>query len=194
MSSLSADTTAYKRMPLDEVRAEMDEAESIVRRRLDATTLETLRPLNWEEVQQLHAEGHEIGGLPSTFGHALFDPVEFAGQRFQRLVDRGLVAILGRGHKHLHRDRPQARQKIEQAFEFLDPYRGAPGSVTRNQSWCRVPLLQIFDDRLRFIERYIAIDQRWHPATRAAPQMFFGSRNSNACSIFCRGRDPRARS
>lgn len=62
MSSLSADTTAYKRMTLAEVRAEMEEAESIVRRQLDATALQTLRPLNWEEVEQLCAEGHEIGG------------------------------------------------------------------------------------------------------------------------------------
>lgn len=62
MSSLSTDAAVYKRMTLAEVRLEMEEAESIVRRQLDATTLETLRPLNWEEVEQLCADGHEIGG------------------------------------------------------------------------------------------------------------------------------------
>ena len=62
MRSLSTDGSAYKRMTLAEVRAEMEAVESTVRRRLDAPVIDTLRPLNWEEVEQLSAQGHEIGG------------------------------------------------------------------------------------------------------------------------------------
>lgn len=84
MLSLSADAAAYKRMTLAEVRTEMEDVESTVRRRLDVTTLETLRPLNWEEVEQLCGQGHEIGG--HTVDHVILGR-QSPQVRRQQIVD-----------------------------------------------------------------------------------------------------------
>lgn len=52
----------YKQLPLEHLRTPLDRAEHSVRVKVDRAILETLQPMNWEQVRQLADAGHDIGG------------------------------------------------------------------------------------------------------------------------------------
>lgn len=56
------DPPQHKQMTLMQLFAALEESEREVRDRLPAAVRDTLRPLNWDEVADLAADGHDIGG------------------------------------------------------------------------------------------------------------------------------------
>jgi len=61
MDPVLAKAYSYKQMTLEEADAMNSQAEAILHDRLDPSIREALRPMNWDEVAQLAADGHEIG-------------------------------------------------------------------------------------------------------------------------------------
>lgn len=69
LRALAANTSAYRRTPMDGLRRELDRAEAALREVMDAEVIEMLRPMNWSEIRELTAKGHDIGG--HTADHAV---------------------------------------------------------------------------------------------------------------------------
>lgn len=69
---------AHKRCPIDGLWAALGPAEAELRARLPARAYAALRPVSWEQVAALAAEGHEVGG--HTVDHAILG-VQTAAER-----------------------------------------------------------------------------------------------------------------
>ena len=72
VAQLAADPGQHKRMTLEQLSRALDAPERALRAQLDGPILDTLRSLNWDEVQQLARGGHEIGS--HTADHVILGP------------------------------------------------------------------------------------------------------------------------
>lgn len=85
----------HKQMTLVQLFAALEQSEREVRDRLPAVLRETLRPLNWDEVVALAADGHDIGG--HTVDHIVlgWQPDDIRRQQIRDSV-RAIERRLGR--------------------------------------------------------------------------------------------------
>jgi hypothetical protein len=74
---------ALRKLDLRLYQPLLEEVSSIFRERLDPAIIETLRPLNWQEVREIHSAGHEIAG--HTVDHAILGAQSPAVRRHQIL-------------------------------------------------------------------------------------------------------------
>lgn len=86
----------HKLMRLEELHSRLDDAERIVRQKVDPAILETLRPMDWGQIRELAAAGHDIGG--HTVDHSILGRQSLETRRSQ--ISDCLAAIEGElGHR-----------------------------------------------------------------------------------------------
>ncbi|MFQ5490920.1 MAG: polysaccharide deacetylase family protein [Phycisphaerae bacterium] len=82
----------HKAMTANQLAGLFNDLEPRVRKTLDPTVYQNLRPVNWEEVRQLASDGHEIGG--HTVDHVVLGAQTDAVRAAQ--IREGILAIKDR--------------------------------------------------------------------------------------------------
>src|SRR5262249_38177591 len=125
---------------------------------------------NLDEREPCEIGARRIAGqtlTASSYGTAL-ELGELLPHLLARGGDRSRIAPVGRGEEGEAGETEEALGEVEQALELLDADCRARGRLARKERGRGVALLQILDDRARFVEHHAVVGERGNLAVGAA--------------------------